>query len=67
MRELSGDENLLDWVYRNEVTVTPKRRRTSEGWEVWWYCVRRGNYLCHPNGTPQAAIRDAMAGNPDLG
>lgn len=53
-------KTLIGWAELNEWTIAPRRIKSYDGWEVWWTVSKRGRMLCHPNGTIEAVLRDAV-------
>lgn len=54
---------LFAFIQERELNLICRREHHGEEHNLWWYAVRRSNgkAVCHPNGSPQAAIRDARA------
>ena len=59
-------DDLLEAIAKHEWTLRSHREKAGDGWAIWWNVFSRRvvNVSGHPQPTPQAAIRAALAEAP---
>jgi hypothetical protein len=61
MLHRNTDEERLNWLEDHEANLVTHREKCFEGYSIWWNVVKRRRSLSgHPQGSPRAAIDEAM-------